>query len=106
MNDAFAVIGAMDSKLLQDRLLVFFAGLAITFPNGFRVFPRDTLYRIKVTCSAPSIGATLFLKYLSVTFNCAQFEGKKRQRKGRNSFLTDLYLHWRSYDLRCPNYGE
>jgi hypothetical protein len=78
-NGVFAVIGAIDAKLIQDRLLVFFAGLAITFPNGFKVFPPSTFYHIKASFSVTSDMALryfseyYFSEYFSVTFNSAQF---------------------------------
>ena len=73
-NGIFAVIGAIGAKLIQDRLLVFFAGLAITFPNGFKVFPLGTLYHIKVSFSVTfNMAQRYFSEYLSVTFNSAQF---------------------------------
>jgi hypothetical protein len=73
-NGVFAVIAAIGAELVQDRLLILLARLAITFPNCFKVFPPGTLYHIKASFSVTfNMAQRYFLEYLSVTFNSAQF---------------------------------
>jgi hypothetical protein len=80
------------AKLIQNRLLVFFAGLAITFPNGFKVFPPGTLYHIKVSFSVTfNMAQRYFLEYLSVTYNAAQIAGSRPFEKLLNVSYTEMY---------------
>ncbi|MEO5654474.1 MAG: hypothetical protein ABIR00_00615 [Nitrosospira sp.] len=69
------MIAAIGAKLIQDGLLVFLADFAITSSNGFQIFTPATFYHIKVSFSVThNMAQRYFLKYLSVTFNVAQFE--------------------------------
>jgi hypothetical protein len=68
-NGVFAVIAAIATEPVQDRLLFLPARLAITFPNCFKVFPRGTLYHIKASFSVIfNMAQRYFSEYLSITF--------------------------------------
>lgn len=73
-DGVFAVLATIGAELIRDRFLVFLAGFAITFTNGFQIFTPGIFYHITVSFSVTcNMAQRYFLEYFSVTFNVAQF---------------------------------